>query len=130
MRVQGKDGIDVEVLKVLFNKLPAAAASMTSGGQASLLARGVALLQRACGLCVDSIELWKVYAGFMEEHAGADAAAMLEIRLGAYRSSQTQGWASSAEAFPVVVGSFPLRVSVLNSNFNFLPACLCSALHS
>ena len=119
--LQGKDGIDVEVYQVLFNKLPIAAAAMTSGGEASLVARGVALLQRACGLLSDSLLLWRIHADFLEEHAGADAAAVLEIKLNAYRSSQTQGWASSAEAFPVVVGQFHALVSELH--FNFFGPC-------
>ena len=40
----------------------------------------------------------------MQLHVRADCAAMLDIRLNAYRNCQKQGWASSAEAFPVVVG--------------------------
>lgn len=103
--LQGKDGIDVEVFDVLFKKLPVAAASMTSGGSSSLISRGVALLTRASGLCSDSIELWAIYADFMEKHARADAAAMLDIRLNAYRNCQKQGWASDAKAYPVVVGT-------------------------
>ncbi len=101
---QGKEGTDVEVFGVLFKKLPFAAASLTSNGRSALIARGAALLNRACGLCSESIELWTIYADFMEAHGRADAAAMLEIRLNAYRNCQKQGWASSAEAFPVVVG--------------------------
>ena len=105
MFCQGKDGVDVEVFDVLFKKLPAAAASMTSGGSSSLISRGVALLTRASGLCSDSVELWAIYADFMEKHARADAAAMLDIRLSAYRNCQKQGWASDAKAYPVVVGT-------------------------
>ncbi len=101
---QGKDGVDVEVLQVLFKKLPAAMASITADGQTSLLSRCVALLTRATGLCSDNVELWGLYADFMESHLRAGAAAMLEIRLNAYRSCQKEGWASNAQAFPVVVG--------------------------
>ena len=78
---QGKDGVDVEVYEVLFKKLPIAAANMTSGGSSSLISRGIALLSRASGLCSDNVQLWTLYAGFMEKHGRADAAAMLDIRL-------------------------------------------------
>ena len=104
MLFQGKDGVDVEVLQVLFKKLPAAMASITADGQISLLSRCVALLTRATGLCSDNVELWDLYADFMEGHVRAGAAAMLEIRLNTYRSCQKEGWASNAQAFPVVVG--------------------------
>jgi hypothetical protein len=103
--LQGKEGIDVEVFQVLFKKLPIAAATMTSGGSSSLISRGVALLTRASGLCSDNVELWVLYADFMEKHARADAAAMLDIRLNAYRNCQKQGWMADAQAFPVVVGA-------------------------
>jgi hypothetical protein len=77
---------------------------MTSDGHAALLSRGIALLTRASGLCSDNVQLWGVYADFMENHVRADAATMLELRLNAYRNCQKQGWASNAEDFPVVVG--------------------------
>jgi hypothetical protein len=92
------------VFQVLFKKLPIAAVSMTSNGRNALLSRGAALLNRACGLCSESVELWATYADFMEVHVRADCAVMLDIRLNAYRNCQKQGWATSAEAFPVVVG--------------------------
>jgi hypothetical protein len=118
----------VEVYEVLFKKLPIAAASMTAGGQSSLLSRGASLLTRASGLLSESVGLWKIYADFMEKHARADVSTMLEIRLNAYRNGQKQGWASSESAFPVVVGNpiaccifvllnLPLVLSVAHPNF-------------